>query len=95
MSERHIREIMNEMFDDDGQLKPEVRKRILADERRAEKEVYSLPGSIGEYQRGLCPTCLNSGYKHIVDICRICGAPPALDGKCVCDWHKVKHDEEE
>jgi hypothetical protein len=43
-------------------------------------------GSIGEYVAGQCPTCRISGRFHEVLVCRNCGAPPAGDGKCVCDW---------
>ena len=46
----------------------------------------TVPDSIGEYVPGDCPTCAAQGEYHQVLVCRICGAPPALDGKCVCDW---------
>jgi hypothetical protein len=54
---------------------------VLSDD---EQEFMTTPGSIGEYVYGDCPQCALNGRKHIVVICRKCGAPPVADG-CICD----------
>jgi hypothetical protein len=53
------------------------------------KNTYTtLEGSRGEYVPHECPQCAEHAELHYRLICRVCEWPPALDGKCVCDWEK-------
>lgn len=45
----------------------------------------TLPGSIGRYMPGECTACEVEGRLHYILVCIDCGAPPAGDGKCLCD----------
>ncbi len=50
-------------------------------------DIYtSLPDSVGEYVPDDCASCKQAGAIHYRLTCRVCGAPPAGDGKCICDW---------
>ena len=50
-----------------------------------DERIIRLKTSIGEYVPGACATCKQKGCYHERLICRVCGWPPALDGRCLCD----------